>query len=91
MKIILLGIALLLTPPAEARIPRSYSAKAAFVRLHACPSTGLHRLPCKGWVIDHVKPLACNGPDLPSNMAWQTIAEGRAKDKWERIGCKAGG
>ena len=23
-------------------------------------------------------------------MQWQTIAEARAKDKWERIGCRRG-
>jgi hypothetical protein len=39
-------------------------------------------------VIDHIKPLACGEPDVPSNMQWQTIAEGKAKDKVERIGCR---
>jgi hypothetical protein len=34
-------------------------------------------------VIDHVRPLACGGADDPSNMQWQTIEEGKAKDKWE--------
>lgn len=53
----------------------------------ACPATGLHRLPCKGWVIDHVKPLACGGEDAPTNMQWQTREDAKAKDKWERIGC----
>jgi hypothetical protein len=24
----------------------------------------------------------------PSNMQWQTVAEGKAKDKTERIGCR---
>lgn len=38
-------------------------------------------------VTDHVKALACGGEDAPSNMAWQTVAEGKAKDKWERKGC----
>ena len=89
MKTTLLIAALLISPLADARLARSYSAKAAFARVTACPSTGLHKLPCRGYVIDHVKPLACGGVDAPSNMAWQTIADGKAKDKWERKGCKA--
>lgn len=40
-----------------------------------------------GHVVDHIKPLACGGADDPSNMQWQTIAEGKAKDKVERQGC----
>jgi hypothetical protein len=67
---------------------RSQSARLAFVRQTACPATGLHKLPCKGYVIDHVIPLACGGADAPSNMQWQTVADGKAKDKVERIGCK---
>ena len=39
-------------------------------------------------MIDHVKPLACGGADDPSNMQCQTVEDGKAKDKWERIGCK---
>lgn len=73
--------------PAEARIKRSQSAKVAFKAEHPCPATGARKGPCKGYVIDHVKPLACGGPDAPSNMQWQTIAEGKAKDKWERRAC----
>jgi hypothetical protein len=42
----------------------------------------------QGYVIDHVKPLACGGADAPSNMQWQTVAEGKAKDKTERVGCR---
>ena len=90
IKMYFVALALLvLSPMAEARIARSYSAKAAFARAHVCPSTGLPKLPCGGYVIDHVKPLACGGADSPRNMQWQTIAAGKAKDKWERKGCKA--
>lgn len=71
----------------EARIVRSHAALTAFAHAHACPSTHQFKLPCPGYVIDHIKPLACGGPDKPSNMQWQTIAEGKAKDKWERVGC----
>jgi hypothetical protein len=41
----------------------------------------------KGYVVDHVVPLACGGADSPSNMQWQIKAEAKAKDKWERKGC----
>jgi hypothetical protein len=34
--------------------------------------------------------LVCGGggTDAPSNMQWQSVAEGKAKDKWERKGCQ---
>jgi hypothetical protein len=38
-------------------------------------------------VIDHIVPLACGGTDDTSNMQWQTVAAGKAKDKIERKGC----
>lgn len=69
------------------RIKRSVAAKDAFKGEHPCPSTGRASGPCPGYVIDHVKPLACGGLDDPSNMQWQTVASGKAKDKWERKGC----
>lgn len=67
---------------------RSYKAKADFKRQHYCPSTGKPKGSCKGYVIDHIKPLACGGADEPYNMQWQTKAAAKAKDKWERKGCK---
>ena len=76
-----------LSTAADARIKRSQSAKVEFKYEHPCPATGARKGPCKGYVIDHVRPLACGGDDAPSNMQWQTIAEGKAKDKWERKGC----
>src|SRR5947208_4417706 len=47
--------------------------------LSPCPATGAHSGPCGGYVIDHVIPLACGGPDAPNNMQWQTIAEGKGQ------------
>lgn len=41
----------------------------------------------RGYVVDHIIPLACGGVDVPSNMQWQTIAAAKAKDKIERRGC----
>ena len=64
------------------RIKRIQDAKHDFMRQTGYPHGR------KGYVIDHVVPLACGGADSPSNMQWQTRAEGRAKDKRERAGCK---
>lgn len=42
-----------------------------------------------GYVIDHIFPLACGGPDTPENMAWQSREDSQLKDRWERArpGC----
>jgi len=63
------------------RMARNAAARHAFARQTGYP----HGRP--GYVIDHIIPLACGGLDAPSNMQWQTIAEGKAKDTWERKGC----
>jgi hypothetical protein len=69
------------------RVHRSKAAKEEFMRERPCPSTGKIFGKCPGYVVDHVSPLACGGADAPFNMQWQTTAEGKAKDKWERRGC----
>jgi hypothetical protein len=66
------------------RIKRSKAAKAEFERQSPCPSTGKTSGRCPGYVVDHVNPLECGGADAPSNMRWQTTADGKAKDKIER-------
>jgi hypothetical protein len=66
------------------RIKRSGAAKDAFKREQPCPATGKSTGRCPGYVIDHVQPLECGGADAPSNMQWQTTAEGKGKDKTER-------
>jgi ribosomal protein L44E len=63
------------------RIVRSKDAKKAFEKATGFPKGR------PGFVIDHIKPLACGGADLPSNMQWQTKEEAKAKDKVERRGC----
>lgn len=66
------------------RIRRSRSARQAFERQTGYPRGR------PGYVIDHVRPLACGGADAPSNMQWQTVAAAKAKDRTERIGCGSG-
>ena len=73
--------------PAQARQQRSYKAKAIFKYLHPCPANGNRGGACPGYVIDHIKALACGGADAPENMQWQTVEDAKAKDKWERKGC----
>ena len=76
-----------LSAAAKARIKRSQGVKVELKAEHPCPATGTRKGPCKGYVPDRVHPLACGGLDAPVNMQWQTIAEGKAKDRWERRVC----
>ncbi len=69
---------------------RSHTVLRHFQLTHPCPSTGRPHGDCPGYVKDHINPLACGGPDTVNNLQWQTITDGKAKDKWERIGCKNG-
>jgi hypothetical protein len=85
--VVVIAIALALPGPLSAREYRSREVAREFQREHPCPSTGLTTGACPGYRKDHVKPLACGGPDAVSNMQWQTIAAARAKDRWERRGC----
>lgn len=71
-----------------ARPPRDHKAVAEFKRQQPCPATGKARGACPGWVVDHVKALACGGRDHPDNLQWQTVVDAKAKDKWERKECK---
>jgi hypothetical protein len=72
------------TRNSHGRIKRSSESPRDFKRSHPCPATGSTSGGCRGYVIDHVRPLASGGADNPSNMQWQTKAEAKAKDKWER-------
>lgn len=69
------------------RIKRSKEVLTTFQYYDPCPANGHARGRCPGYVIDHIVPLACGGVDDPVNLQWQTVAEGKAKDKWERKGC----
>lgn len=72
---------------AHAETHRSSTAIAHFKKERPCPATDKHTGPCQGYVIDHIVPLACNGKDDPINMQWQSVKEGKAKDRWERKDC----
>ena len=85
---LLLIIILLLSPIClYAEQHRSQKAKAMFKFTHPCPANGRTKGSCRGYIIDHIKPLACGGADSSENMQWQTKAEAKAKDKLERKGC----
>jgi hypothetical protein len=71
----------------SAREYRSSTVKHEFQRQHPCPSTGRTTGACPGYIKDHIRALDCGGPDSVANMQWQTVAEAKAKDKWERKGC----
>jgi hypothetical protein len=72
---------------ASASKHRSRAVAREFQREHPCLSTGRAAGACPGYWRDHVVPLACGAPDAVSNVRWQTVADARAKDAWERRGC----
>ena len=76
---------------ANGRIVRSRAVAARFQRMHPCPSTGLRYGGCPGHIKDHKQALACNGFDTVNNLQWQTVAEGKAKDRVERKNCGQAG
>lgn len=77
-----------LSTDASAEYARSKKVLREFVKQQACPATGLHRLPCKGWQIDHIIPLKCLGLDDPENLQWLTIEDHKAKTKREARECR---
>jgi hypothetical protein len=79
-------LSLLLAAPVPCPQPhRSRGAVAKFRRLHPCPGgpDKGSKTRCKGYVVDHICPLACCGIDAVQNMQYQSIAAGKAKDRWE--------
>jgi hypothetical protein len=66
------------------RIVRSEAAKHAFEVQSGYPQGR------PGYVVDHIKPLACGGADEPFNMQWQTVSAAKGKDRVERAGVPIG-
>lgn len=58
-------------------IARSSSARRDFMKATGYPNGR------PGYVVDHIKALKRGGADSPANMQWQSVAEAKAKDKWE--------
>jgi 5-methylcytosine-specific restriction endonuclease McrA len=84
MKILLsLLIVLTLLPFESYASCRSQSVKKKFDRLNDYPYGR------KGYVVDHICALSCGGKDILSNLQYQTINEGKLKDRWEttKTGC----
>ena len=72
---------------ASAKERRSREVTQEFQREHPCPSTGRTSGACPGYRKDHIKPLACGGPDAVWNLHWQTVRDAAAKDRWEPRVC----
>jgi hypothetical protein len=85
--IIALAVALACPAPLSAKEYRSREVTRELQREHPCPSTGKTSGACPGYRKDHIRPLSCGGPDAVWNLQWQTIADARAKDAWERKAC----
>jgi hypothetical protein len=64
-------------------------AQSRFAHRHACPSTGMRHLPCRGYVVDYIVPLKCGGSNTLHNMRWVTEREYR---RWggPRARCRHG-
>jgi hypothetical protein len=84
---VVFAVCVVLPDSASAKEHRLASVKREFQLTHPCPATGRTSGACPGYVKDHVLPLACGGPDAPSNIQWQTIRDAKAKDKWEAKAC----
>ena len=66
---------------------RSRAQRDAFQRANPCPANGSTKGACPGYVVDHLTPLCAGGADAPINMQWQTVEDGKAKDRLERAQC----
>ena len=68
MTCILLCLALLLPMAAVFKIQRNAHSRSEFKHQQPYPTNGKSKGSCKGYVINHVVPLACGGADAASNM-----------------------
>lgn len=84
-----MAVAFLLAASAHAAQHRSKAVLRAFVNQQACPSTGLHRLPCPGWQMDHIVPLCAGGPDAVENLQWLTREAHKEKTRGDVRYCRS--
>ena len=84
MKRLFLSVFIVLFSTCSFSACRDASVKRAFDKING------YKYGRKGYVVDHVCALACGGIDTVANMQYQSIAAGKAKDKWETkpFGCK---
>ena len=73
--------------PQASHCGKDLNREPKFQREHPCPSTGRTSGACPGYRKDHIKPLACGGPDAVTDMQWQTVVAARVKDRWELRAC----
>lgn len=92
MRFACVALACIVAPAAAtaAEPTRPSNAEILFRLAHPCPATGLAQGACKGYVVDRIIPIVCGGAEDPANMQWQTLAEAKEKDRWEKIGCRKG-
>lgn len=88
MKKTALVLAMLVLSAVLSAAERSGAQRAEFMRHNPCPANGNSRGTCPGHVVDHITPLCAGGEDRPHNMQWQTIDEGKRKDKEEHRQCR---
>lgn len=78
-------IFILLATTAHARDPAQVRA---FRKMNPCPATNLTTGACKGFVVDHFRPMCAGGLDHPTNMAWQNSVTAKKKDVIEIAFCR---
>ena len=61
----------------DGKLTRSAARRKLFLKRTGYPNGR------PGHRVDHIVPLFCSGADVPSNYAWQTVEEAKAKDRWE--------
>jgi len=82
------ALLLILAAPAHSA-ERSSKVRAAFQRLHPCPTNGAAKGNCPQMVADHLVPICAGGSDTIENLRWSTVEEAKAKDATERRLCAA--
>lgn len=75
-------------PLAAQPIHRSQAEVRSFRVENPCPATNRRSGPCKGWAVDHVRPLGAGGEDKPSNMQWLENTDHRFKTLVDMRECR---